>query len=45
MNHEYTIEILYHLTCSRCNGWWSHAHTPIMNNDEFQFEGPKKLMF
>ena len=53
MNHEYTVEIIYHLTCSRCKGWWSHAHTPtISNNDEFQVEGPKnffgrpkKLMF
>ena len=45
MNHEYTIEIIYHITCSRCKGWWSHAHTPTMNDDEFQVEGPKKLMF
>ena len=46
MNHEYTIEILYHLTCSRCKGWWSHAHTPALsNNEEFQVDGPKKLMF
>ena len=37
MNHEYTIEILYHLTCSRCKGWWSHAHTPNMNIDDDEF--------
>ena len=37
MNHEYTIEIIYHITCSRCKSWWSHAHTPIMNNNNDEF--------
>ena len=47
MIHEHTIEILYHYTCGRCKGWWSHAHTPDMNkkNNEFQVDGPSKLMF
>jgi len=26
--HEYTIEILYHYTCSKCKNWWSYAMTP-----------------
>ena len=47
MIHEHTVEILYHFTCGRCKGWWSHAHTPDMNkkNDEFRVDGPSKLMF
>ena len=47
MIHEHTVEILYHFTCGRCKGWWSHAHTPNINidDDEFKVEGPKKLMF
>ena len=31
MIHEYTVETLYHFTCGKCKGWWSHAHIPIMN--------------
>ena len=26
--HEFTIEILYHMNCSDCKNWWSHAVTP-----------------
>ena len=28
LNHEYTIEILYHFTCGCCQEWWSYTHTP-----------------
>ena len=54
MSHEHTIEIIYHFTCGKCKGWWSHAHTPNINkNDEFRVDlywfvknyGPSKLMF
>ena len=46
MIHEHTIEILYHFTCGRCKGWWSHSHTPTMNKkEEFHIDKPTKLMF
>jgi len=28
MKHEYTVEILYHFTCCRCQLWWSWTSTP-----------------
>jgi DNA-directed RNA polymerase subunit RPC12/RpoP len=31
MKHEYTVEVLYHFTCSRCQQWWSWASTPRTN--------------
>ena len=30
MSHEYTVEALYHFTCSRCQMWWSWASTPTI---------------
>lgn len=24
-HHEYTRELLYHLTCGDCKNWWSYA--------------------
>ena len=46
MIHEHTVEILYHFTCGRCKGWWSHAHTPDMNEEgDFETERPTKLMY
>jgi hypothetical protein len=26
--HGYTVEILYHFTCVKCQQWWSYATTP-----------------
>ena len=46
MIHEYTVETLYHFTCGKCKGWWSHAHIHIMNEkNEVQLDGLKKLMY
>ena len=46
MNHEYTIEMIYHFTCGYCKGWWSHALTPTVNkNKEFKINSPNKLAF
>ena len=46
MIHEHNVEILYHFTCGRCKGWWSHAHTPDMNEEgDFETEPPTKLMY
>ena len=28
---DYTIEILYHFTCSQCHHWWSYAMMPTNN--------------
>jgi len=28
MNHEYSIEVLYHFNCGVCKNWWSYATTP-----------------
>tara|TARA_B100000586_G_scaffold142240_1_gene102997 strand:- start:274 stop:489 length:216 start_codon:yes stop_codon:yes gene_type:complete len=28
---DYTIEILYHFTCSQCQHWWSYTMTPTNN--------------
>ena len=28
--HEYTVETLYHFTCDKCKGWWSHATIPTV---------------
>ena len=25
MDHEYTIEKIYHFNCSECKNWWSYA--------------------
>ena len=35
MDHEYTIEKIYHFNCSECKNWWSYAsdkelHTQTM---------------
>ena len=26
--HQYTVEILYHINCGVCQGWWSYPFTP-----------------
>ena len=26
MGHEYTTESICHLTCSKCQNWWSYAY-------------------
>ena len=26
MAHKYTVESIYHITCSACQNWWSYAH-------------------
>ena len=33
MTHKYTIEMLFHFTCSQCKNWWSIAlmHDKAMN--------------
>ena len=23
--HEYTLEVIFHFTCSKCCNWWSYA--------------------
>jgi len=28
MNHEYSVEVLYHFNCGVCKNWWSYATTP-----------------
>jgi|TARA_R110000824_G_scaffold72485_1_gene184911 hypothetical protein len=28
LKHNYTIELLYHFTCSSCKAWWSYASSP-----------------
>jgi len=28
MNHDYSIEVLYHFNCGVCKNWWSYATTP-----------------
>jgi len=33
---DYTIEILYHFTCSQCQHWWSYSTTP--NNIEMNLD-------
>ena len=35
---EYTIEILYHFTCSTCQHWWSYAMTPTNNKMSLNIE-------
>ena len=25
MSHKYTVEKIYHFTCSKCKNWWSYA--------------------
>ena len=27
MTHKYTIEMIFHFTCSQCKNWWSIADT------------------
>ena len=29
MTHEYTIERIYHFTCSECKNWWSYPTMEI----------------
>ena len=33
MTHKYTIEMIFHFTCSQCKNWWSIAlmHHKEMN--------------
>ena len=46
MIHEHTIEILYHFTCGRCKGWWSHSQTPTMDKKgELQTDKPTKFIY
>jgi len=28
MNHQFTVEVLYHFNCGRCQNWWSCGSTP-----------------
>ena len=30
MNHEYTVETLYHFNCGVCKNWWSYATIPTV---------------
>lgn len=32
INHKYTIEIIFHFTCSECKNWWSIALTHVSDN-------------
>jgi RNase P subunit RPR2 len=29
MTHDYTMEWIYHFTCSKCQNWWSYATTEV----------------
>ena len=30
MNHEYTVETLYHFNCGVCKNWWSYVTIPTV---------------
>ena len=36
---DYTIEILYHFTCSQCHHWWSYAMMPTNNKMSLNIDG------
>ena len=44
---DYTIEILYHFTCSQCHHWWSYAMMPTNNKMSLNklFIGNHRLPF
>ena len=46
MKHEYTVEVLYHFTCSRCQMWWSWASTPTTSIKKYPLPLPEdELVF
>jgi len=36
---DYTIEVLYHFTCSQCQHWWSYATIPTNNKMNLNIDG------
>ena len=44
MEHEYSIEILYHFTCNNCKNWWSYTSTPSRYSSALRFLPEDKVV-
>ena len=37
MNHQYTVELLFHFNCGTCKNWWSYATTPYCLSGSIEY--------